>query len=113
MSHSPVVGLIEEVVVSGEQATTSVLAKCDTGAKRTSIDTALAHDLGLAAAAESVTVRSSNGVEERDVYPFTVELCGESHEVLASVTDRSTMTYDVILGRDVLNAYLVDPSADE
>ncbi|MFC6724833.1 aspartyl protease family protein [Halobium palmae] len=112
MTGSPIVGLVEEVIVGGERATATVLAKCDTGAKRTSIDAALADDLGLGEGADEVRVRSSNGVEERSVYPFDVELRGRTHAVEASVTDRSAMRYDVILGRDVLRSYLVDSSLE-
>ncbi|MFC4358473.1 aspartyl protease family protein [Halobium salinum] len=110
MTHSPIVGLVEEVVVGGERAATTVLAKCDTGAKRTSIDLALARDLGLGEGEKQVRVRSSNGVEKRSVYAFEVDIQGTTHEVLASVTDRSAMRYDAIVGRDVLQSYLVDSS---
>lgn len=112
MSGSPIVGLVEEVVVGGERTTATVLAKCDTGAKRTSIDLALARELGLGEDADEVRVRSSNGVEDRSVYAFDVELRGKTHEVYASVTDRSAMRYDVIIGRDVLRSYLVDSSQE-
>ena len=112
MNESPIVGLIEEVVFVGTRSSTVVLAKCDTGARRTSIDSNVADMLGVSDEPKEVTVRSSNGVETRAVYPFSVELRGRTHDVLASVTDRSAMRYDAILGRDVLASYLVDPSPD-
>jgi hypothetical protein len=112
MPSTPVVGLIEEVVISGATTSATVLAKCDTGAKRTSIDEALAADLGLESDSKTVTVRSSNGVERRAVYPFEVDIGDRRHLVYASVTDRGAMSYDVIIGRDILTDYLVDSSTD-
>lgn len=112
MNATPVVGLIEEVTVAGTQSSVVLLAKCDTGARRTSIDSALADTLGQDGSARNVRVRSSNGVETRAVHPFAVDLRGRTHDVLASVTDRSAMRYDAILGRDVLSSYLVDSSRE-
>jgi hypothetical protein len=112
MVEGPIVGLTEEVVVSGTRSSAVILAKSDTGAKRTSIDSDVAGTLGIGDDAEEVRVRSSNGVEARCVHPFSVELRGRTHEVVASITDRSAMRYDAILGRDVLSSYLVDSSRE-
>ena len=111
MERREIVGLIEDVLIIGTRSAETVAAKCDTGAKRTSIDSALAERLGVGEHAKSVKVRSSNGVERRSTHPFTVEVRGTPHNVLASLTDRTPMQFDVILGRDVLSSYLVDPSS--
>lgn len=112
MDSSPVVGLLERTLFTGTRTSATVLAKCDTGAKRTSLDSDVASALGAGEGTKTVRVRSSNGVQTRTVYPFTVELQGRTHDVLASVTDRSAMRYDAILGRDVLSSYLVDASRE-
>jgi hypothetical protein len=76
MVNREIVGLIEEVLIIGTQAAETVVAKSDTGAKRTSIDSRLASVLGLGENSNTVKVRSSNGVERRATHPFTVELRG-------------------------------------
>ncbi|WP_254537555.1 retroviral-like aspartic protease family protein [Halomarina litorea] len=110
MTPSPIVGLVERTVFTGTHSSASVLVKCDTGARRTSLDSDVARTIGAGEGTKTVRVRSSNGVQTRAVHPFTVELRGRTHDVLASVTDRSAMRYDAILGRDVLSSYLVDAS---
>lgn len=111
MERREIVGLIEDVLLIGTRSAETVAAKCDTGAKRTSIDSTLADGLGIDEQSKSVKVRSSNGVERRSTHPFTVEVRGTPHNVFASITDRSSMQFDVILGRDVLSSYLVDPTS--
>jgi hypothetical protein len=107
-----VLDLIEEVEFVGPSATVTVESKCDTGAKRTSIDVGVAEQLGMTEPVGDVTVQASNGAQVRAVYAAIVELRGERHEVEVSVTDRSAMSYDAILGRDVLRTYLIDPSSE-
>lgn len=110
MAAASIVGLIEEITVTGTQSSKTVLAKCDTGATRTSIDSDLAQVIGTGPESDSVTVRSSNGREDRSVYQFNIELAGHHHSVTASVTDRTEMDYPCIIGRDILSNYLVDSS---
>jgi hypothetical protein len=107
-----VLDLIESVDFVGSLSTETVESKCDTGAKRTSIDTELAARLGVSEPVGEVTVQASNGAQVREVYTLVVKLYGERYEVEVSVTDRSAMSYDAILGRDVLRPYLVDPSSE-
>jgi len=59
-----------------------------------------------------VRVTSSNGtVERRFRVQFTIKIQGKTHPIELSLTDRSDMKYDVIIGRRFLEGkFLVDVS---
>ena len=106
----PVIGYTEEVVVSGTSGSTQVVAKSDTGATRTSIDTTLAAEIG-AGPIKSMTRVKSGSVKSgraRPVVDLVIGIGGTQHTVTASVQDRSHMDYPLLLGRDVLQHYQVN-----
>ncbi|NGM67552.1 RimK family alpha-L-glutamate ligase [Natronolimnobius sp. AArcel1] len=111
-SERSVIGYTEEVVLSGTSGSKSVLSKSDTGATRTSIDTALAAEIGAGPIKSITRVRSgsSKTAKSRPVVDVVVGVGGNQHTVTASVEDRSHMDYPVILGRDILGNYQVDVS---
>ena len=105
-----VIGYIEEVVVSGTTGSETVLAKSDTGASRTSIDTEVAAAIGAGPIRSMTRVKSgsSKSATSRPVVDVVVGVGGDRHTVSASVEDRSHMDYPVLLGRDILESYRVD-----
>ena len=105
-----VIGYIEEVVVSGTRGSSMVMAKSDTGATRTSIDTYLATEIGTGPIKDIITVRSGSHKQgkSRPVVDIVVGVGGTQHTVTASVEDRSHMDYPLLLGRDILEQYHVD-----
>jgi len=107
-----IIGYIEEVVLSGTSGSSSVLAKSDTGATRTSIDTSLAAEIGAGPIKSITRVKSgsSKTARSRPVVDVVVGIGGNRHTVTASVEDRSHMDYQVLLGRDILTHYQVDVS---
>jgi|AntDeeMetagen285_2_1112576.scaffolds.fasta_scaffold00455_7 RimK family alpha-L-glutamate ligase len=111
-SEPLVVGYTEEVVVHGTQGSKTVLAKSDTGATRTSIDTGLAAEIGAGPIKSTMKVRSGSvkSGKTRPVVDLVVGVGGRQHTVTASVEDRSHMDYPLLLGRDILGNYQVDVS---
>jgi RimK family alpha-L-glutamate ligase len=105
-----VVGYTEEVVVTGTRGSERILAKSDTGATRTSIDTKLAADVGAGPIKDITRVKSGSvkGGKSRPVVDIVVGVGGSQHTVTASIEDRSHMDYPLLLGRDVLQHYRVD-----
>jgi RimK family alpha-L-glutamate ligase len=106
----PLIGYIEDVIVSGTSGSTQVPAKSDTGATRTSIDTSLAAEIG-AGPIKSMTRVKSGSVKSgkaRPIVDLVIGIGGTQHTVTASVEDRSHMDYPLLLGRDVLEHYRVD-----
>jgi RimK family alpha-L-glutamate ligase len=107
---SKVVGYTEEVLVSGTSGTEQVVAKSDTGAARTSIDTRLAADIGAGPIKSMTRVKSGSvrSGKSRPVVDIVVGIGGDQHTVSASLVDRSHMDYPLLLGRDILEHYQVD-----
>jgi RimK family alpha-L-glutamate ligase len=107
-----VLGYTNRVRVNGRDGGETVFAKSDTGAKRTSIDTDLAGRIGAGPLVGTTQVRSGSGrgVETRPLVEIAVRLDGRWRTVTASIADRSEMTYPVLLGRDILESYVLDIS---
>lgn len=108
-----IVGRHEVVEVVGLSDTARVEAKMDTGANRTTIDEELACEIGAGPLVERNTFRGSAGGQSRRlVVELTVRLYGNTHEIEASIADRSDLTTDVRLGCDALETYLIDVGSD-
>ncbi|MFC6942754.1 RimK/LysX family protein [Salinirubellus sp. GCM10025818] len=107
-----VLGYTTRVRLSGRDGTERAVAKSDTGAKRTSIDTELAGRIGTGPLVGTMEVRSGpgNGTEAQPLVDVDLRLNGQWRTITASITDRSQMTYPVLLGRDVLEEYTLDIS---
>ncbi|MFB6269244.1 MAG: RimK/LysX family protein, partial [Halobacterium sp.] len=90
--------------------TERVVAKSDTGASRTSIDTRLAADIGAGPIKSMTKVRSGSvkSGKARPVVDIVVGVAGDRHTVAASLEDRGHMDYQILLGRDILQHYQVD-----
>jgi hypothetical protein len=106
--------VVEEVAVVGPKGTFRVLARIDTGAARTTLDTDLAARAGLGPVLDRVRIRASaaSAPEERDVVHAKLIIAGREFAVPVAVTDRKDMRYHMIVGMDVLrdSGFLVDPS---
>ncbi|VTT86360.1 Ribosomal protein S6 glutaminyl transferase [Halorubrum sp. DM2] len=107
-----VLGYTSRIRINGRDGAEQVVAKSDTGAERTSIDTDLAGRIGAGPLVGTTQVRSGTGSETETRPLVDVDLClnGRWRTVTASITDRTEMTYPVLLGRDVLEAYTLDIS---
>jgi RimK family alpha-L-glutamate ligase len=105
-------GYTNEVRITGRDGVETVVAKSDTGAKRTSIDTDLAGRIGAGPLVGTTDVRSGTGrgVETRPLVDVDLRVNGQWRTVTASVTDREAMTYPLLLGRDVLESHTLDIS---
>ncbi|MFB6175757.1 MAG: aspartyl protease family protein, partial [Halobaculum sp.] len=106
------VGYATEIRVAGHDGAISTTAKSDTGADRTTIDLDVARDIGAGPISDTTTVRSSTGSEERPVVPVSILLGGEWHDLDVGVTDRSQNSHSVLLGRDLLTRFQIDPRVE-
>ncbi|WP_227354017.1 RimK family alpha-L-glutamate ligase [Haladaptatus salinisoli] len=105
-----VIGYTEEVLVSGTSGSETVVAKSDTGATRSSIDTKLAAQIGAGPIKSMTRVKSGSrkASKSRPVVDVVIGVGGNRHTVTASIEDRGHMDYPVLLGRDILSNYQVD-----
>jgi len=111
-----VIGQNEQVILTNPETNeqVQVLAKVDTGADRSSIDTGLAEALGLdLESAETVTVTSATGEEERSLVGVNISLAGRTFPSTVSVNDRSSLSTDMILGQNDLAGFLVSTTQDQ
>ncbi len=105
-----IIGFVEAVQLSGTRGSTTVEAKSDTGAARTSIDSALAAEIGTGPIKDVVRIKSGSSKtgRTRPLVDVVVGVKGTQHTVTASVEDRGHMDYPLLLGRDILEHYHVD-----
>jgi len=107
-----VVGIEESVIVIDSEGNPHTLkAKVDTGAYRTTIDNALAKQLGLhQPIVDYKEVRGALGEQTRPVINLTLEIRDHRLKTQAFMADRSQMRYDMIIGRRDIKGFLIDPS---
>lgn len=109
----PVIGIFEKVCIkNGKKKMIEVNAKIDTGAKGSSIDHALAEELGLLRPENILwtkKVKNSLGSEERTLVAMTIKLKGKIIKTRASLTDRKNLRRQLLIGRRDLTDFVVDP----
>lgn len=108
-------GAQEQVVLIGESGEeVEALARIDSGAYYTSIGYDLAEDLNLDLEnAETQTARSTLGEEQRPVVDITLRIAGEERNTRVTVADRSQSSAPMLVGRQDLIGFTVDPSAEQ
>lgn len=107
------IGASEEIkVLNAEGKKVLVKAKIDTGAWSSSIDRSFAKELGILKKKNILWYGkkiSSLGEERRPVIGVTIWLAGRKIVTKMSVSQRSRLTYKVLLGRTDLQGFLVKP----
>lgn len=99
---------------SGEKI--QVRAKIDTGANRTSVDRSIAEKIGLLATSNVVEYReffSGLGREQRPMVQCQLVINGVTRSTTVSISDRSHMKHQVIVGRQDIQTFLVKPAGQE
>ncbi len=113
MVQRKVIGLLEHVrLIGAAQCYEDVVARIDTGAMSSSIDIKIAKDLHFPIISGlTKTIRSANGETIRKVVQATLEIQGKKISAKMSITDRSHMTYPLLIGRDILTQekFIIDP----
>lgn len=104
-----ILGVIEKVVIYGENTKKTIRAKIDTGAYRTSLDVNLVHELGLDKHDKTIRVRAGSGQQKRKTARIRFKLRDKEVTTIASYTERSHMRFPMIVGRRDLKGFLVDP----
>jgi alpha-L-glutamate ligase-like protein len=95
-----------------------VNARIDTGALRSSIDRTLAEKLGLLDEENILwqrkyAYRSAAGRQSRPVIALNMRLAGRKIKTSASVANRSKLSTPLLIGRNDLNGFLVNPTVNE
>jgi len=107
------IGSAEEIRVIGlDGRRVQITAKIDTGAWSSSIDRSLAKELGLLKKRNVLWYGkkiSALGEERRPIIGVNFIIAGRKISTKMSVTNRSKLTYKVLIGRTDLHGFLVKP----
>ncbi|HIJ11315.1 TPA: hypothetical protein HA278_04625 [Candidatus Woesearchaeota archaeon] len=111
MGGRKVLGLVEPVTVHGDTQSEHLIARIDSGATASSIDTALAEKLQLGPVTREKIVKSASGVSRRPIIVAKITIDGEEMEEEFTLADRTHMTYKMLVGQNILKkgAFLIDP----
>jgi hypothetical protein len=93
----------EVTIVGSNGWEVTVLARLDTGASMSSIDSLLADALQLEVVG-SALIKNSLGKERRDVVSATIIYDSAEYDGRFNIADRSRLRYPLLLGRDLLFA---------
>lgn len=107
-----VVGLTEKVILfSDNSKSKTLIAKVDTGASRSSLDTSLASELHLGPIIKSKIVKSAHGNSLRPIIEAELEIVGKKIKTEFTLADRTHMKYRMLIGVNILkHGFLVDPT---
>lgn len=106
-----VVGLEEKITLIGTKKRKTVLARIDTGARRCSVDSELANEIGIGPVVKKQKVKSASGVTVRKVHKIKVKFMDKIIITKFNTANRKNMTYDVLIGRNLLSGhdFIIDP----
>lgn len=108
-----VIGIFEQVDLPVKNnGKVTVMAKIDTGAKRTAMSQDLFDKIGLGEEdfIENRVYKSALGQQVRPVYRYEFSLAGEKIKTEVTIAPREGLMYPIIIGRDDLAAFLIDPT---
>ena len=105
-----IIGLSQKITIFGKKSKTLV-AKVDTGATKSSIDSKLASKLQLGPVIRTKLVKSAQGREIRPVILAEIKMCGKKMESEFTLADRTHLKYAVLIGQNILKkGFIIDPS---
>jgi hypothetical protein len=110
IAEKTIVGLTEEVIISGNSGKKELIARIDTGATKSSIDLTLASELKLGPVIDSRLIKSAHGTKLRPVVKASVKIQNRNIKAKFTLADRSHLRYPVLIGQNILKmGFLVDP----
>jgi len=111
MGKKVIVGLIEKVTLYGPKTSFVTLAKFDTGARGNSIDTKLAKKMNLKIVSSTKISSASipGSFRKRPVVEVEIKVNGKKYKTRANITDRSHLSYPVLIGRNLIHSnFIID-----
>jgi len=106
-----IIGLVEKVNIYHKKGKKPIMAKIDTGATKSSMDSKLAAELQLGPVIKTKLIKSAHGNRLRPVIEGEIELAGKKIKTEFTLADRLHMKYHVLIGQNILKQrFLIDPS---
>jgi hypothetical protein len=106
-----IIGLTERILVRGMKSK-RLVARIDTGAESSAIDSKLAAELSLGPVIKTKRIKSTHGETIRPVVVGEIVLAGKMIRNAFTIADRNHMKYKVLIGQDILcrNGFMIDPT---
>tara|TARA_B100000315_G_C14086756_1_gene367308 strand:- start:64 stop:399 length:336 start_codon:yes stop_codon:yes gene_type:complete len=105
-----IIGLVEKVILKGENIDREVNARIDTGAQLSSIDMKLATELKLGPITRTKKIRSANGSMVRPILEIEIKIDGQEIKEEFTLSNRENMSFPVLIGQNILKkGFLIDP----
>ena len=109
-----VVGLTEPVTVKGKNLSEKIVARIDTGATKSSIDSKLVKQLKLGPVTRTKLVKSASGSKVRPIIEAQINMCRKRIKAEFTVADRSNLKYKLLIGQNILKkGFIIDPLKEE
>ncbi len=104
-------GLVEKVRFRGKKRSMDVLARIDTGATNSAIDSGLVIEIGLGPFRTTKVIKSTHGNSVRPLIEAQLELHDVNMTANFTVAERAHMRYKVLIGQNILTKgrFLIDP----
>jgi len=112
MNDRPILGLTANVSLQGNNVQAEeLIARVDTGATSSSIDIKLAEQLKLGPIIRSKIVKSASGIKKRPIIRAKIKINGAIIEAEFTLADRGHMTYQLLIGQNILKKgnFIIDP----
>lgn len=104
------VGDMENIIVMTDKGPVNTVAKIDTGADFSAIDQTLAQSMNLKPANLKRRVLSAQGIQVRQTAAMTFVLGNKEISTIVSLADRSQLNAPIIIGRNDLQGFTIDPN---
>ena len=106
-----VLGLIENICILGKtKHRIRLTARIDTGATKSSLDSAIAKELSLGPIVKTKLIRSAHGHSFRPMINVNIIVGGKRVRGQFSLADRGHMKYKALVGQNILKkGFLIDP----
>lgn len=111
-SKKNILGLVETVMLkTSDGKEVEVLARIDTGATKSSMDSTLAKKIGVGPVIAEKFVRNAHGRHRRSIVEATIRIGEQTIKDKFTLADRTHLKYPVLIGKNVLEkGFLIDPN---
>jgi hypothetical protein len=107
-----IIGLTEKIKIIGPEGKKKIiLARIDTGATISSMDTKIAAQLNLGPVVKTKRIKSTHGSSSRAVIFAKVKVARKVMKAEFTLADRKHMKFPILIGQNILRrGFLIDPT---
>lgn len=114
-NKKPKIGLEEKAYVAGQSGVKKVHSRVDTTLKKTFVSLEVASEVNLGPikgySNDSTNIDSKD--TKRPIVGSSIKIAGNEHNLDVILEERDIMKSDIVLGRDILESYIIHPNIEE